>query len=200
VPILCYHRFGARPGRLVVTAAAFEAQMAYLEKNDYHVISLRDLLGFLEGKAALPPRAIVISIDDGYASTFEVAFPVLKRYGFPAVVFLYSDFATAPDGLSWAQMKDMTASGLVEIQPHSRTHSNMALRLPGEDETQYRARLGQEVAVPAKAIRERLGSDIFSFAYPYGDVTPVVTAQLARSDIPLDSPSPRAATRFSPRP
>jgi peptidoglycan/xylan/chitin deacetylase (PgdA/CDA1 family) len=185
VPILCYHRLGSQPSRLVVSAAAFDAQMEHLANNGYRVVPLRDLRAFLEGGAALPSRAVVITFDDGYASTFEIAFPVLKRYNLPATVFLYTDFTGAPDALSWAQLNEMGASGLIEIQPHSKTHANLAVRLPGEDDAQYRARLAQEIAVPARLIRERTGRQAFSFAYPFGDVTEAVAEQVSKQGITL---------------
>lgn len=185
VPILCYHRFGTAPSRLVVGAAAFEAQMAFLAASGYRVVPLADVQAFVEGRAPLPPRAVVITIDDGYASTYEIAYPILQKHGFAATVFLYTDFVGAPDALTWAQMKEMVASGLIEIQPHSKSHSNLAVRLPGESDAQYRARLAQEIAVPTRLIRERIGRAVFSFAYPYGDVVDAVAELVTKNDIAL---------------
>jgi peptidoglycan/xylan/chitin deacetylase (PgdA/CDA1 family) len=185
VPILCYHRFGQRAGRMTVSAAAFEAQMEYLANNGYRVVPLAALARFFEGKEALPKRSVVITIDDGYASTYDAAFPILKKFGFPATVFLYTDFVGAGDALTWPQMQEMTRSGLIEIQPHSKTHSNLALKLPQEDEARYRERLTREVTTPIRSIREQMGRDIFSFAYPYGDVTGAVAEQIGRNEIRL---------------
>jgi peptidoglycan/xylan/chitin deacetylase (PgdA/CDA1 family) len=185
VPILCYHRFGPKQSRLTTSAADFAAQMEYLATHGYRVVPLAQLVRFIEGKEALPPRSVVITIDDGYASTYDVAFPILAKFGFPATVFLYSDFVGAPDALTWPQMQEMAQSGLIEIQPHSKTHANLALRLPQEDEARYRERLAQEVAAPVRVIRERMGRDIFSFAYPYGDVTVALAEQIGRNDIRL---------------
>ncbi len=56
----------------------------------------------------------MITIDDGYRSSYEIAYPILKKFGFPATVFLYTDFVGASDAMTWAQMKEMTASGLVD--------------------------------------------------------------------------------------
>ena len=66
VPILCYHRFGNGPGKMVISAAKFEAQLDWLAKNRYHVIPLARLPGFLDGREALPKRSAVLTIDDGY--------------------------------------------------------------------------------------------------------------------------------------
>jgi peptidoglycan/xylan/chitin deacetylase (PgdA/CDA1 family) len=185
VPILTYHRFGSRSSKLTVTPAAFEAQMDYLAKNGYHVISLARLATFLEGKEPLPRKSVVITIDDGYRSTYEIAYPILARHGFAATVFLYSDFVGAPDALTWAQMKEMIASGLIEIQPHSKTHANLTLGLPGESDAKYRARMAHEIEAPIGLIRDRLGIVTITYAYPYGDVNETVLDLLTRKGIRL---------------
>ena len=56
-------------------------------------------------------------------------------------MFLYTDFVGAPDALTWAQMKEMTASGLIDLQPHSKTHSNLTVRHNGEHDGRYRERV-----------------------------------------------------------
>jgi peptidoglycan/xylan/chitin deacetylase (PgdA/CDA1 family) len=183
VPILCYHRFGPRASKLTVTPAAFAAQMDYLARNGYRVISLADLAGFLEARQPLPRKTVAITIDDGYRASYDIAYPVLKQHGFPATVFLYSDFVGASDAMTWAQMKEMTASGLVDIQPHSKTHSNLTLRLPGETETTYRERIRREIDAPISAIRERLAEASFTYAYPYGDVNDAVIGELTRAGV-----------------
>jgi peptidoglycan/xylan/chitin deacetylase (PgdA/CDA1 family) len=185
IPILCYHRFGSRSSQLTVAPAAFEAQMEYLARNGYHVVPLSRLTGFLDGKEALPRKTVVLTIDDGYRSTYEVAYPILKKYGFPATVFLYSDFVGATDALTWSQLKEMADSGLIDIQPHSKTHANLALRLPEEPDGKYRERVRREVDVPISVILERLGIRSTAYAFPYGDVTDLVLDQLKRQGVRL---------------
>jgi peptidoglycan/xylan/chitin deacetylase (PgdA/CDA1 family) len=185
VPILCYHRFGPRPSQLAVTPAAFEAQMEYLARNGYHVIPLASLLGFLERGEPIPRKSVVLTIDDGYRSTYEVAFPILRKFGFQATVFLYSDFVGAPDALTWPQMKEMEASGLVDIQPHSKTHANLATRLLGETDAKYRERMRTEVDTPVRLIQERLAVPSLTFAFPYGDVNETVVDLLKRDGVRL---------------
>ena len=181
IPILSYHRFGSKPGRMVVTPEAFAEQLAYLARNDYRVIRLADLIGFLEGKKPLPRRTVVITIDDGYASTYQHAYPLLKKYRFPATAFVYSDFATASDALNWDQMQEMVASELIDIQPHSKTHANLIVRLAGESEEKYIERLDSEIVTPLTILRQRLQVPIISFAYPYGDANKYVVERLAQA-------------------
>ncbi len=185
VPILCYHRFANRASKLAVTPAAFSAQMEYLAQNHYRVISLGELQRFLEGNEPLPRRSVAITIDDGYRSSYELAYPILKKYGFPATVFLYSDFVGSSDAMNWAQMQELSKSGLIDIQPHSKTHSNLVLRLPQETEAQYRERLNKEVDVPSAAIEGRLNTKAHYFAFPYGDTNENVVEALKRRGVSL---------------
>ena len=185
VTILCYHRFGAKPSALTVTPQAFEAQMGWLARNGYHVVSMARLAAFLEAREALPPKAVVITIDDGYRSTYEAAWPVLRKHDFPATVFLYTDFVGAPDALTWAQMREMAASGLVEVQPHSKTHTNLTLRLPDESDARYRERVRREVEGPVEAIRTQLGARSLVYAFPYGDVNEAVASELRARGVAL---------------
>ena len=183
VPILCYHRFGTKTSKLNVTPAAFEQQMEWLARNGYTVVTLARLARFLDGKEALPAKSVAITIDDGYRSSYEIAYPILRKYGFPATVFLYTDFVGASDAMTWAQMKDMTSSGLVTIQPHSKSHANLTQRLPNETDARYRDRIRREVDTPVTVIKERLSAPSFTFAYPYGDVNEYVVDLLVKDSV-----------------
>ena len=185
VTILCYHRFGPRANTLTVTPAAFEAQMGWLARNGYTVIPFSRLDAFLEGREPLPPKSVVITIDDGYRATHEVAFPILRKYGFPATLFLYTDFVGAPDALTWAQMREMIAAGTFAVQPHSKSHSNLALRQADENEARYRERVRREIDAPVEAIRRELGTRTQVFAFPYGDVNDVVATELRSRGIEM---------------
>lgn len=185
ITILCYHRFGPRPSNLTVTPAAFEAQMAYLASNGYTVVALDRLPAILDGREPMPRKAVAITIDDGYRSTYEVAYPVLRKYKFPATVFLYTDFVGAGDALTWTQMKEMTASGLIDLQPHSKTHSNLTVRQNGEPENRYRDRIRREVEGPVDVIRSQLGVPSVSYAFPYGDVNDVVVGELRAKGVKM---------------
>jgi peptidoglycan/xylan/chitin deacetylase (PgdA/CDA1 family) len=185
VPILAYHRFGEQVSKMEVTAEAFAAQLDYLAENDYRVVRLRDLEDFLAGQRPLPTRAIVITIDDGYASTYQYAFPLLKQHGFPATVFLYTDFVGGRDALTWVQMREMVASGLIDIQAHSKTHANLSYRLPGESDARYRERLDIEARVPREVLERKLGVKVDAFAYPFGDGSEMLIERLRKQDYRL---------------
>jgi len=98
VPILCYHRFAEDcKSALCTPARVFDMQMDYLKENGYRVVSMKELLDFLNYRQALPKRSVIISIDDGYRSVYNIAYPILKKYGYSATLFIYIDY----NGFLW---------------------------------------------------------------------------------------------------
>lgn len=183
VPILCYHRFGGGGSRMVVSPNGFAAQLDWLARNNYTVLRLSQLSEFLAGKQPLPARSVVITIDDGYESVYRHAFPLLKKHGFSATLFVYTDFIGIGDGLNWAQLQEMAASGLVDIQAHSKTHRNLTERNPGETDERYRAAIETELRAPRELLEKRLAGaqvQVRQFAYPFGDANEVVLDAMAR--------------------
>jgi len=189
VPILCYHRFGNGNGngggKMVVSQASFAAQLDWLARNDYRVIRLSQLVGYLEGRQPLPRRSVVITIDDGYESVHRIALPLLRQYGFPATLFVYTDFIGAGDALGWTQLQELAASGLVDVQAHSKTHRNLIERTAGQSELQYRGELESEARAPRELLERRLQSPVRHYAFPYGDANEAVLDVLARNQYQL---------------
>ena len=178
VPILAYHRFGPQKSHLTVTPEAFDAQMAYLKAHDYRVMPLTALLAFLQGRTPVPRRAVVITLDDGYKSAYTMAYPILQKYGFPATVFIYSDLIGTSTGLSWQDMRAMVASHLIDIQPHSKTHTTLGPKQPTEPHAAYAQRVESEIHFPAQQIQQHLNLPVHTFAYPYGETNDWVIARL----------------------
>ena len=186
VPILCYHRFGTPSSKMVVSPAGFAAQLEWLARNRWTVLRLADVAGFLQGKTPLPPRSVVITIDDGYESVYRHAFPLLKKYGFPATLFVYTDFIGAADALSFAQMQEMQRSGLVDIQSHSKSHRNLIERTAQESDARYRQNIEVEMRQPRELLARRVeGSELRHIAYPYGDANALVLDAAARAGFEL---------------
>ena len=188
VPILCYHRLGTVGGKMAVSQGNFAAQMEWLAKNDYRVVKLSQLAGYLDGKEPLPPKAVVITFDDGYESVYKLAYPVLRKLGLPATMFVYTDFVGAGgDAVSWSQLAEMQASGLMDIQSHSKTHRNLIERTSGENEDRYKRNLDSETAGPRDLIEQKLGTagQVRHYAYPYGDANEQVLDALTRQKYTL---------------
>lgn len=181
IPILTYHRVGPRVNRMIVSPDSFEAQLDYLKRNGYRVIRLADLPDFLDGKRPLPQRAVAITFDDGHISSYQYAYPLLRKYGFHATYYLYTDFLGAREALNWAQIREMQASGLIDFQAHSKTHSNLILKANEESDQHYRERLDFEIRQPRDLIQRHLQTQVIQFAYPYGDANEAVLDRLAHA-------------------
>lgn len=89
--ILTYHRFSANGYAAHTSAHAFNEQLAYL-KTHYQVVPLSEIVERLYANGTLPAGMAAITIDDGYSDSYEIAYPLLKRYGAPATIFLVTDF------------------------------------------------------------------------------------------------------------
>jgi peptidoglycan/xylan/chitin deacetylase (PgdA/CDA1 family) len=186
VTILCYHRFGAGNSKMVIAPNNFAAQLEWLARNRYTVLKLADLAGFLEGRKALPPRSVVITIDDGYESVHRHAFPLLKKYGFPATLFVYTDFIGAGDALSWAQLQEMQRSGVIDVQSHSKSHRNLIERSAQETDPRYRQNIDTEMRQPREQIAKRLEvPELRHIAYPFGDANALVLEAATRAGFEL---------------
>lgn len=89
--ILTYHRFSREKAEAKISAGEFEAHLEYLKKH-HTVLPLAETLHLLNNRKSLPPNTVSITIDDGYADAFEIAFPLLRKFGFPATVYAITDF------------------------------------------------------------------------------------------------------------
>ena len=170
VPILCYHRFAKTcKSNLCISEKTFAKQMEYLKKNGYHTIHLSDLMEFLNYKTAIPSKSVIITLDDGYQSIYEFAYPLLKRYGYTATLFIYTDFIEASrNALTWNQLRKLKAAGF-EIASHSISHADLTKKLPYENDQTYWSRITQEFINSKKIIDRELNQDTQFFAYPYGN-------------------------------
>ena len=171
VPILCYHRFGdGCNSPLCVSAELFDHQMRYLRNHGYRVINPEQLLNFLSYRQALPKKAVMITIDDGYRSVYDVAYPILKKYGYTATLFVYTNYVgVSSKAITWQQLRELKSHGFT-IGSHTIMHSDLTNRGGNESEAQYRQRLHKEVVDSKKIIDKALDQDTFIFSYPFGRV------------------------------
>jgi peptidoglycan/xylan/chitin deacetylase (PgdA/CDA1 family) len=168
VPILCYHNLGVHSkGRLLLAASKFEEQMRYLKANGYRVVSLADFVEFTRLGRQLPRRSLVLTVDDGYKSFLQYAYPVLKELGFTATLFVYTDYIGAGrNALSWQDLRELSAAGF-DVEAHSKTHGDLR-RSAGESDAQYARRMQAELGHPQDLFRKNLGQPRPIIAFPYG--------------------------------
>ena len=175
IPILLYHNFvttvpDTDPDNFnyINTPASFEENIKTLLEYGYTIISMEDLENANTGKANLPNKPIIITLDDGYYSNYEYIYPILKKYNIKASIFIVTNkIGREIDGikyLSWDNCLEMQNSGLVEIFSHSTKHvfyNKLSVR-----------ELRDDVKESYKLIEEHLGKqDLKVFAYPYGAYT-----------------------------
>src|SRR6266536_2108052 len=186
--IFCYHRLVDKvryPGT-EITPAAFEAQMKELKDRGITVIPMQDLLAWKRGEKNIPPRCAVISFDDGWKSQYEVAWPIMKKFGYPFTMFIYTEGVAGGSlgggqAITWEQLADMRDNG-VDIEAHTATHQDLreghaiTLASPGGKKTrtkltgaQYEQWMQNEVVGSKQLLEQRLGIKINCFAVPFGN-------------------------------
>jgi len=199
VIIFCYHRLVDKiryPGT-EITPAAFEAEMKELKDKGITVISLQDLLAWKRGEKNIPPRCAVVTLDDGWKSQYEVAWPILKKFGYPITMFIYTEGVRGGtlgggEAITWEQLADMRDNG-VDIEAHTATHQdlreghNVMVIEPGGKRTRkkltgadYEKWVQNEVVGCKELLEQRLGIKVNCFAVPFGNYNEHVK-ELARN-------------------
>lgn len=168
IPILTYHNFTEDEGSSYnINIVEFEKQMDYLATHNYSVISLSELLKGLRD-SQLPPKPIIITIDDGFRSTFTLAYPILKKYNFPATLFLYTNFIEKNIfSLTWEEIREMTKNN-IEIGSHTLSHYNLLKYKKNENYETYSARIRREIFLSKEILESKIQGKVKFFAYPYG--------------------------------
>ena len=197
--IFCYHRLVDKvryPGT-EITPAAFEAQMKELKDKGITVISMQDLLDWKRGEKNIPPRCAVVTFDDGWKSQYEVGWPIMKKYGYPFTLFIYTEGVRGGtlgggEAITWEQLANMRDNG-VDIQAHTATHQDLReghtvmVIEPGGKRTRkkltgadYEKWVQNEVVGCKELLEQRLGIKVNCFAVPFGNYNEHVK-ELARN-------------------
>jgi len=202
--VLCYHDVQedvrVEPDPYAVDTAQLVAQFAWLKENGWRVVALDDVIAAREGRKPLPDKAVMLTFDDGYRSAYTRVYPLLKLFGYPAVIALSGHWLDAPAGktveyggkevprerfLSWEQVREMSASGLVEVASHSYDlHRGVVANPQGnlipaavayrydaeayEDGAVHAARVRADLARNSALIKSRTGRAPRIMVWPYG--------------------------------
>ncbi len=169
--VLIYHHFGvSKYPTTNVGIDQFREQMEYLAANKYKVVPLAELVDALSKQQPLPPKTVVITIDDGYKSVYRNGWPILKSFGYPFTVFINAKSIDAgfSNYMSWDEVREMHKSG-VDFQDHSYAHARMADRPQGFNDIEYRRWLRDDLVRNSAIIYEKLATRPRFFAIPYGE-------------------------------
>lgn len=184
VPILYYHRVADEiPPKQGVSPFVFKSQVGYLRRHGYQSIGFQALTDRLQSGILLPSRPVIFTFDDGYLDTYTAAYPILKKAGFSATIFVVSGFIgsfTEWEGsrenkvplMSRENMLTLSANGF-DFGAHTRTHKKLVSI--SREEARYEVEMGK------KDLEDLLQKPIHSFAYPYGDFNDQIIALVRNS-------------------
>ena len=160
VMVLNYHKIDNTFISLAVRPDDFEAQRKYLSENGYHTISPDELYDSLAGTGELPENPVLITFDDGYVDNYTNAYPILKKYGFKATIFVITSFLGKDKNyMTWDQARELDANG-ISIESHTVDHKSMT------DLTDEQLRM--ELVESKKKAEKELGHPVEYMAYPTG--------------------------------
>ncbi len=186
-----------------VSVDNLEDHLVWLNKNDYKIVSVQDVIDAAAGKNSIPDKSVLLTFDDGYQSFYTRVFPLLKKYHYPATVALigsWIDGTDTPDEsgkqlLTWAQVREMVNSGLVEMASHSYDlHKSVVANPQGdsqaaavtriydmktghyETDEQYRERIHLALRKSAEFIFQHAGVWPRVMVWPYGEYNNIALA------------------------
>lgn len=185
LPIIMYHQVkNTNLGKDIISTSEFESDLKYLSEHNYTTITMTQLIDFVYKGEPLPENPIVLSFDDGYLSTYENVFPLLKKYNMKIVLSIIGkstdDFSLVSNQdveyghLTWEHIYEMTESNLVEIQNHSynlhriSTSRYGSSQMPSESFSQYENILSEDICLLQDKITAVTNITPNTYAYPYG--------------------------------
>lgn len=173
IPIIYYHKVikdESEAGKhgIYVTQKLFDEHLKYLADNNYKTVTLEEAL--LLKKENRKGKYVIITFDDGYEDNYLYAFPILKKYNFNAEIFLVAglesnewdrkDNEPLSPMLKKEQILEMKEYG-IRFGSHTMGHKDLTLCTPAE--------MDSEISGSKKMLEEKLGFEITSIAYPYGN-------------------------------
>ena len=173
IPILMYHAIAPAPAgaewpQLFVKPIRFRAQMEYLAGEGYTAVTLDQVYGAWEKDGLVPPKAIVISFDDGYRGDYTDALPTLADHDWPGVLNL--KLGALEDGELTERMIEEMLSASWELDSHTISHPDLT--------TMQGASLTEEVAGSRQMLQDEFGVPVNFFCYPSGRFNPRVVREV----------------------
>lgn len=176
IPVLMYHdilRSKTDTNTSTLEIEKFREQMDYLKKNGWTTITPRQLENWVTKKATLPKKSVLITFDDGYQSTIDLAYPILKAHGFKATSFLITSRINRPGTVSELGM--IQTQDVYSYQNHTHafhmfnSYTNMSLLQQETEDAIF-----NDLDLANSSIEEILGQDyrVMALAYPYGKRSP----------------------------
>ena len=167
IPIIMYHDIAAtKDVSWDVTTDELERHFQALQEGGYTPISMDQMVNHLRTGSQLPEKPVLLTFDDNYIGQYQYAFPLLKKYNYPAVWSVHTRFVGTggkKPKATWDQLREMSKSGLITVASHTVNHLNLKDLSDREIE--------KEVTESKKVLEKELGIAIDYFTYPEGDFT-----------------------------
>lgn len=127
VPVLMYHSISYEKNNdLRVPKELFDEEMKYIKDNGYRALTLDELYMYISNNQPAPPKSVVITLDDGYEDNYTNAYPILKKYGLNATVFVITDTVDRSSSyMTSAQLKELQNNG-IDIESHTVGHDDLS--------------------------------------------------------------------------
>jgi peptidoglycan/xylan/chitin deacetylase (PgdA/CDA1 family) len=174
VVVLGYHRVvdKVRHPDTEITPRDFEAQMQQIKDAGISVISMKDFLAWRRGEKNIPPKSAIITLDDGWKTTYDVAWPILRKFGYPFTLFIYTDYVkggpkSGGGSLTWGQLGELRDAG-AGIESHTISHRDLRGRKNRRGTAEYEEWLWKELAGSKQQLEQELGISVEALALPYG--------------------------------
>lgn len=160
-PILMYHSLDANEdiSKLSLSPVGFARQMEFFYEHNYNVVSLEEMVDLIKHKKKIPPRTITITFDDGFRNNFLCGHPVLKKYNFPATIFVITNFVGKKGYMTWEDIRQLEKDDIT-IGSHTKSH----LWLPSLSEE----KLKDEIFGSKEILEKNTGYEIKFISYPIG--------------------------------
>lgn len=126
IPVLMYHSIGYEKGNdLVIKPETLEDELKYLKANNFTTINLSDLYEYFSGSKSLPDKPIVLTFDDGYENNYTLGYPLFKKYGVKANIFVITSWLDKDKNiLTSNQIQEMDKNG-IEVESHTFNHDEL---------------------------------------------------------------------------
>jgi len=185
VAVLVYHGIGSQgdESAFSITPEQLASQLAYLRAGGMQVVTARQVADAFRLHLVLPPRAVMLTFDDGRAEAMLWADPLLADAGVKATMFVITQ-AAGSSGIfyaSWKQLRQYAASGRWDLESHTagqhylqtvadgRALPALASLKSGESIDAYRTRVRDDLASASDELEKETGRRPVAFAFPFGD-------------------------------
>ncbi|SOB75021.1 Polysaccharide deacetylase [Marinobacter sp. LV10R510-11A] len=177
--VLQYHHISdATPPSTSTSVSLFQAQLDVISELGIEVVDLHNATANLISDKPSTNQSIALTFDDAYESVYSTAADILQERALPYTIFVDTKAVGNHGYMTWEQLQELAERDGVNMANHSAGHGHMA-RKPGEAKANWKQRIAQSLDAAQAKLRDKLGTDLPLFAYPYGEFDEALEAEVA---------------------